>query len=255
MKYVGRSGARRVRGRAPGCHRCTRGQPWSWLRDRLADRGSPVSLTTLSYWRTGRRQPRRCRVATPRSPRSRSCCTRLRAPGLDGRAEPAYGSTPDPEVPLDDDAVREATEETLQALAAAPLAHHAKSASRWSRTWTSTAASAAAGPGSWSQATSGTIREIPWVEVAPVPTTSAPRFSQVVGARIVRTYRHPSGMVNGSCSSSSGADRSRHRTPRVGHGHRRGLPARVQRCPLRDPPGPGDPHLGAVPSRGPARVV
>ena len=34
-----------------------RGVSLVWLRDRLAYRGSPVSLTTLSYWRSGDRHP------------------------------------------------------------------------------------------------------------------------------------------------------------------------------------------------------
>lgn len=36
-----------------------RGVGLSWLRDRLADRGHPVSLGALSYWRSGQREPRR----------------------------------------------------------------------------------------------------------------------------------------------------------------------------------------------------
>lgn len=36
-----------------------RGVGLSWLRDRLAERGHPVSLGALSYWRSGQREPRR----------------------------------------------------------------------------------------------------------------------------------------------------------------------------------------------------
>ncbi|MEJ7831520.1 MAG: hypothetical protein WKF79_01270 [Nocardioides sp.] len=36
-----------------------RGVSLEWLRSRLADRGTPVSLATLSYWRSGRRRPER----------------------------------------------------------------------------------------------------------------------------------------------------------------------------------------------------
>lgn len=36
-----------------------RGVSLSWLQERLAARGSRVSLTTLSYWRSGRRTPER----------------------------------------------------------------------------------------------------------------------------------------------------------------------------------------------------
>ena len=167
-----------------------------WLRDRLAELGSPVSLTTLSYWRTGRRHPE-----------GASSLAAIAAiedlldvpPGhLTAALAPTRrtGPLPRPEVPLDDLA-REATEETLEALDAAPLAairdvstqvvaevdEHGDIRRRWTRIL--------------AQATSGTVRELPWVEVAAVPTTSVPRFSQVAGARIVRTHRHPTGLVNG----------------------------------------------------------
>ena len=81
-----------------------------------------MSLTTLSYWRSGRRHPEGVGsyaaiaaieelLGLPEGQLA-SIVPRSRRPG----------PLPHPEVPLDDDAVRMATEETLQALAAAPLA-------------------------------------------------------------------------------------------------------------------------------------
>lgn len=174
-----------------------RGVSLVWLRDHLADLGSPVSLTTLSYWRTGRRHPEGAGslaaisaieelLGVPQGhllasvPRSRRT-----------------GPLPTPKVPIDDVAVRSATEETLDALGAAPLAAlrdvstqvvaDVDERGRISRRWTRILA----------QATSGTVRELPWVEVAPSPTSSPPRFSELVGARLARTHRHSSGFVNG----------------------------------------------------------
>lgn len=37
----------------------SQGRTLEWLRSRLADRGTPVSLATLSYWRSGRSRPER----------------------------------------------------------------------------------------------------------------------------------------------------------------------------------------------------
>lgn len=173
-----------------------RGVSLVWLRDRLAELGSPVSLTTLSYWRTGRRHPEGASSLAAIA----AIEELLHVPPahLTSALAPSRrtGPLPSPEVPLDD-AVRAATEETLQALAAAPLSairdvstqvvadvdEHGHIHRRETRILV--------------QATSGTVRELPWVEVAAVPTTSVPVFSQVVGAQVVRTHRHPSGLVNG----------------------------------------------------------
>ena len=91
-----------------------------WLRDRLAKLGSPVSLTTLSYWRTGRRHPEGASSLAAIA----AIEELLHVPPahLTSALAPSRrtGPLPSPEVPLDD-AVRAATEETLQALAAAPL--------------------------------------------------------------------------------------------------------------------------------------
>lgn len=168
-----------------------------WLRDRLAALGSPVSLTTLSYWRTGRRHPE-----GPASLAAVSAIEELlRVPHgqLLASIPPSRrtGPMPAPEIPIDDGAIRAATEETLEALGAAPATalrdvssqvvadvdEHGRIVRRANRVL--------------AQSTSGTITELPWIEVAPAPTTSLPRVSRVMGARVVRNHRHPGGQVNG----------------------------------------------------------
>ena len=169
-----------------------------WLRDRLADLGSPVSLTTLSYWRTGRRHPEGAGSLAAIAAIEELLRRAAGSPDVDRPARagaPAHSRSP--EVPLETTPSGRRRKRRWRRWPRHRWPHRATSAPRWSPTWTSTAAICRRWTRILVQATSGTVRELPWVEVAPVPTTSAPRFSQVVGARIVRTHRHPSGLVNG----------------------------------------------------------
>lgn len=173
-----------------------RGVTLIWLRDRLADLGSPVSLTTLSYWRTGRRHPEGAGSLAAVSaieellhvPQGRLAAT----------VPPSRrtGPLPMPRLPIDDDELRAAMRECLEAVGAPPLntlrdlnTHvvadidaHGQLRRRHIRMLV--------------QATSGTLTRLAWVEVSRSPTLSSPRVTEIAGARITLTSEHPNHMVH-----------------------------------------------------------
>ena len=172
-----------------------RGTSLAWLRDRLVDLGSPVSLTTLSYWRTGRRQPE--------GAGSLAAVAAIEEllhvpPGhLIATVPPSRrtGPVPTPKIPIDDAEIHRAVEESLAAVEAPPLSTLRDLSShvvadvdargRLRRSHTRMVV----------QATSGELTRLAWVEVSPSPTLSAPRLTGVTGARMTLTSEHPNRMV------------------------------------------------------------
>ena len=166
-----------------------------WLRDRLADTGNPVSLTTLSYWRSGRRHPEGASSLAAIAEIEQL----LHLPGnsLTSRVGPGrrVGPLPAPVPPFDGRPVNNAVEETSRALAApfgvfreittqivADVDEGGVLRRRWIRTVV--------------QVTSGTVSEYPWVEVVE-ETDGPPVFTSASGARLTRTHVHPSGTAHG----------------------------------------------------------
>jgi len=166
-----------------------------WLRDRLAARGSPVSLTTLSYWRSGRRHPE--------GAASRAAIAEIeRLLGLPdgylgsrlGRGR-RVGPLAAPVPPFEARAVSDAVEETSRALGApsgvfreittqivADVDEDGVLRRRWVRMVV--------------QVTSGTVAEYPWIEVVE-GDDGPPVFTSAYGARLTRTHIHPSGTAYG----------------------------------------------------------
>ncbi|RHW25995.1 hypothetical protein D0Z08_16845 [Nocardioides immobilis] len=166
-----------------------------WLRDRLAARGSPVSLTTLSYWRSGRRHPEGASsfaaiaeieqlLGLPES----YLTNRL---GPHRRVGPLAAPVP----PFEARPVSGAAEETTEALGApfgvfreitthivADVDETGVLRHRWIRMVV--------------QVTSGTVSEYPWIEVVE-GEDGPPAFTSAYGARLTRTYDHPSGTAYG----------------------------------------------------------
>lgn len=166
-----------------------------WLRDRLADRGNPVSLTTLSYWRSGHRHPEG--AGSHAAIREIEDLLGLPDDALTSRLGPArrVGPLPAPVPPFEARPVSDAVEETAAALGA-PVGVFREIATqvvadvdgggvlrrRWIRMVL--------------QVTSGTVEEYPWVEVVE-DYDGPPVFSEAVGARLTRTHEHPSGAAYG----------------------------------------------------------
>lgn len=169
----------------------------SSLHARLRDNGNPVSVTTLSYWRSGARHPE--------SATSLSAIEDLeRILGLDlgslSRLVSPFarlGAVPAPRVPFDAERERRETEETFAALGAAPQAAirdlsthmtvHVGADGAVERTTTRALI----------QVTRGVVEELPLIDVAPEETEVTPVIEDVRGGRMAREWRHPGGLLSG----------------------------------------------------------
>ncbi len=166
-----------------------------WLRDRLADRGSPVSLTTLSYWRSGRRHPEGAASLTAIA--EIELLLDLPEGHLRSRVGPQrrVGPLAAPVAPFEARPVNDAAEETTEALAApfgvfrevtTHIVADVDAGGVLRRRWTRMVL----------QITSGTVAEYPWIEVLE-GDDGPPVFSDPSGARLTRTHRHSSGTAYG----------------------------------------------------------
>lgn len=171
-----------------------RGVSLAWLRNRLAEVGSPVALSTLSYWRTGQRHPE--------GASSLAAVDALEEVlGLDAGELRVFvrprrtGPLPVPEVPIDDEAIRLSMAESLAIVGGPSLDslrelathivvvvdEHGRLRRRQVRAVV--------------QAVSGTLHHLAWVEVAESPTDSPPRITDLAGVTVTRTDVRPDRMV------------------------------------------------------------
>jgi hypothetical protein len=151
-----------------------------WLRDRLAERGNPVSLTTLSYWRSGRRNPEG--VGSLAAIAEIEDLLDLPPEHLTSRLGPPrrVGPLAAPVPPFEARPVSDAAEETTSALGApygvfrevsTQVVADVDEAGVLRRRWIRMVL----------QVTSGTVAEYPWIEI--VEATTARRSSPLPRAR------------------------------------------------------------------------
>lgn len=174
-----------------------RGVTLARLRDRLTERGNPVSMATLSYWRSGARRPEGAQslaaVADLEDMLGLDPGDLLNRLGPTQRTGP-LGATA---FPFDEELLEERVRETFLAMGAAypdptreltihavtDVGEHGHVLRRTTRLLV--------------QATSGTVTAIPFVEMTPGIRTESPEFSAVGGGRIRVRHTHPSGEVHG----------------------------------------------------------
>lgn len=167
------------------------------LRDRLAERGTAVSLTTLSYWRSGRRQPDGAdSLAAVRALEELLGI----APGqLAAKLGPPRrrGSRRRPALPFGDAARRTAVQETFDALGATPM-------TRLQVLWAHVVSDVGENGGLrrscyrvLMQATSGPVTEVPFLEILPEPTSTSPVVTLAPGASLSAVHHHPGGQIVG----------------------------------------------------------
>ncbi|MDQ0727729.1 hypothetical protein [Microbacterium sp. W4I20] len=169
----------------------------SWLQQRLKRRGNRVSMATLSYWRSGARRPEGAQSLAALSDieellglEDGHLTKRLRSTKRTGPLGPS-------QFPIDEEGVEQAVKEAFAALDTAY-----PDPTREVTTHSVTDVDAE-GNLSYSvtrsviQATSGTVRATPFLELTPGVRTTSPIFSAVSGGRITGKYSHSSGEVHG----------------------------------------------------------
>lgn len=166
-----------------------------WLRDRLADLGNPVSLTTLSYWRSGRRHPEGAGSVVAVGAIEEI----LHVPpgGLVSLVPPSRrtGPLPTPRIPIADEELHRAMKESLDAVRAPPLNTLRDLSTHVSADIDDRGRLRRRQIRMVVQATSGSLTRLAWVEVSRSPTLSTPRITEIAGARVTRTHEHPNQMV------------------------------------------------------------
>ncbi len=174
-----------------------RGITLARLRSQLIDDGNPVSIATLSYWRSGDRQPE--------GPQSLSVVDGiedrlgLHRGHLGGllRASARLGTVAPPRLPFDEERERRETEETLRQLRAAPQ-DALRDLSTHLTVWVGAAGCVEkVVMRSLVQSTKGTITELPLIDVAPAETDVMSVISDVVGGHVERDYLHPGRLLSG----------------------------------------------------------
>lgn len=174
-----------------------RGVSLVWLRDQLVERGNPVSLTTLSYWRSGRRRPERAGSLAALA--VIEDLLGLPAGHLESLldAPRRRRSAELPRLPFGDEKRRTAIEETVAALGTATMSDL--------RVLTAQVVGDVDGTGRLrrcasrvlTQVTAGTVEEIPYLEIVAEPTAVPPVVTVVAGADVTRHHHHASGQVSG----------------------------------------------------------
>ncbi|MGW8481881.1 hypothetical protein ACWGJP_01985 [Microbacterium sp. NPDC055903] len=165
------------------------------LHRRLADRGSPVSMATLSYWRSGARQPDG--APSLAAVEAIEDVLGLERGHLLARIRPAarVGRVPEPKPVFaapDIDLEIAETAEALGTVAQAALRDLSVSI---------TADIDAHGDLSHQstraliQATEGTLAEVPLYDLAIPGTDETKTITRITGARVDRSMRHPAGRI------------------------------------------------------------
>ncbi|PQZ55050.1 MULTISPECIES: hypothetical protein [unclassified Microbacterium] len=174
-----------------------RGITLARLRQQLADDGNAVSMATLSYWRSGARQPEGAQsLGVVEGIEDR---LRLRRGHLSALLGPSarLGAVPPPRLPFDEERENRETAETLAALRSSPQDVLRDLSTQMTVQVGAEGAVESIVMRSLVQATHGIITELPLVDVAPEETEALSVISDVVGGRIDREYLHPGRLLSG----------------------------------------------------------
>lgn len=174
-----------------------RGVTLSRLQEWLRSDGNPVSMATLSYWRSGDRQPEgTLSLGVVEGIEDRLGLQRGHLVSLLGPSARVGPQAP-PHLPFDEERERRESEETLEALGAAPQDSLRDLSTQLTVTVGREGAVESIVMRSLVQATKGTITELPLIDVAPEETEIMSVISDVVGGRVDREYLHPGRLLSG----------------------------------------------------------
>lgn len=174
-----------------------RGITLARLRQQLQDDGNGVSMATLSYWRSGDRQPEGAQsLSVVEGIEDR---LRLRRGHLTALLRPSarLGSVPPPRLPFDEERENRETAETLAALRSSPQETLRDLSTQLTVRVGAAGAVESIVMRSLVQATQDVITELPLIDVAPEETDVLSVISDVVGGRIDREYLHPGHLLSG----------------------------------------------------------
>ncbi|MBO9626043.1 MAG: hypothetical protein J7484_06690 [Microbacterium sp.] len=165
----------------------------AWLK---AD-GNPVSMATLSYWRSGDRQPEGVQsLGVVEGIEDRLGLHRGHLTSLLGPS-PRVGPQAPPMLPFDAEREQRESEETLAALGAAAQDSLRDLSTQLTVTVGRDGSVESITMRSLVQATKGVITELPLIDVAPEETDVMSVISDVVGGRVDREYLHPGRLLSG----------------------------------------------------------
>ncbi|QNA91973.1 MULTISPECIES: hypothetical protein [unclassified Microbacterium] len=163
-----------------------RGITLARLQQQLVDDGNAVSMATLSYWRSGDRQPEGAQSLSvvegieDRLRLGRGHLSALLGPSV------RLGSIPPPRLPFDEERENRETAETLAALRSTPQDTLRDLSTQLTVQVGADGAVERTVMRSLVQATQGVITEIPLIDVAPAETAILSIISDVVGGRVDR---------------------------------------------------------------------
>lgn len=172
-----------------------RGVTLTWLHQRLHERGNPVAMATLSYWRSGARQPE---AATSLAAvediefllgKQRGELTALVHP------LPRIGPTPHTRIPYDEESIVRAIEETIQTLGSTPQSGLRDLSTLAVGHVDANGDLATVTLRSLVQATEATMYSIPLFDVPEAPVAATRVITSVIGGRFAPTYHHPAGSI------------------------------------------------------------
>lgn len=174
-----------------------RGITLARLQQQLTADGNTVSMATLSYWRSGDRQPEGAQsLSVVDGIEDR---LRLRRGHLSSLLGPTarLGAIPPPRLPFDEERENRDTAETLAALRASPQETLRDLSTQLTVRVGANGAVESIVMRSLVQATQGVVAEIPLIDIAPEETEDLSIISDVVGGRIDREYLHPGRLLSG----------------------------------------------------------
>lgn len=167
------------------------------LREQLLADGNPVSMATLSYWRSGDRQPEGAQsLAVVAGIEDRLGLARGHLTSQLGPST-RLGTVAPPKLPFDEERVQREAQETLQALGAAPQENLRDISTQYVVYVGRDGAVDHTVTRALVQATRGRISEIPLIDATPVETDVMSVISDVVGGRLDREYLHPGRLLSG----------------------------------------------------------
>jgi transcriptional regulator with XRE-family HTH domain len=174
-----------------------RGLSLSQLRMRLRDSGNPVSMATLSYWRSGERHPEGAASLSAVDELERILGLRPRALSELIVRPARVGAVRAPRIPFDDERERREIAETFAALGAARQETLRDLSTHMAVVFAEAGAIESSTYRCLIQVTSGSLTELSLIDVDEAQTSANLQITDVVGARLDREHRHPGGRVSG----------------------------------------------------------